>query len=247
MQLLTPKQIVVRITVIISVTEFLIMLVFAVLPFTLNTYVEAILDMVTLAVCTTPLIYLWVIQPFVQARDEALAEISRLAHLDPLTHLANRRFILQHLKKIIASNVRHKQYGAALLLDLDGFKSINDVYGHDAGDAVLVEIAKRIQVVTRAEDMVGRLGGDEFIVVLNHLDVDEAGAHDKVVNISKKLIDLVKLPLEFKNSTLQVGVSIGIRLLGIDAVDAEKAISEADSAMYRAKQAGKGCAVYFGE
>lgn len=247
MQLLTTKQIVVRITVIISATEFFIMLVFGVLPYNMNTYVEAILDVVTLAVFTTPLIYIWVIRPFVQARDEALAEISRLAHLDPLTQLANRRFILQHLKKIIASNVRHKQYGAVLLLDLDGFKLINDVYGHYAGDTVLVEIAKRILGITRAEDMVGRLGGDEFIVVLNHLDMDKRGAHDKVVNISRKLINLVNLPVESNNSTLQVGVSIGIRLLGMEAVDAEKAISEADSAMYRAKQAGKGCVVFYGE
>lgn len=245
MKLLTTKQVVIRIAVIISTAEILIMLVFGAIPHEANTYSEAVLDAVLLVVLSTPPIYIWVIKPFVIARDEALAQISHLAHVDPLTQLANRRLLSRHLEKTVAGIVRHKIYGALLLLDLDGFKPVNDAHGHDAGDAVLVEIAKRLQSITRSEDIVARLGGDEFIVLINHLDADERMAHDKASRIARKLIGLVNKPFDFNGKTLHVGASIGIRLLGFEELDAETAIRDADIAMYRAKQAGKGCAVFF--
>lgn len=245
MKLLTTKQVVIRIAAIISTAEILIMLVLGVIPHEANTYSEAVLDAVLLVVLSTPPIYIWVIKPFVIARDEALAQISHLAHVDPLTQLANRRLLSRHLEKTVAGIVRHKIYGALLLLDLDGFKPINDVHGHDAGDAVLVEIAKRMQSITRTEDVVARLGGDEFVVLISHLDVDERIAHDKASRIAKKLIGLVNKPFDFNGETLHVGASIGIRLLGFEELDAETAIRDADIAMYRAKQAGKGRAVFF--
>lgn len=194
---------------------------------------------------TTPLIYTLVIKPFIIARDEALAQINHLAHVDPLTQLANRRLLSKHLEKAVSGIVRHKIHGALLLLDLDGFKLINDAHGHNAGDAVLVEIAKRLQSITRSEDVVGRLGGDEFVVLINHLDVDERIAHDKAELMAKNLINRVNNPIDFNGKTLHVGASIGIRLLGFEELNTETAISEADIAMYRAKQAGKGCVVFF--
>lgn len=245
MKLLTTKQVILRIAAIISLAEFLIMLVLRAIPHEASTYSEAVLDVVSLVVLSTPSIYIWVIKPFVNARDEALAQISHLANVDPLTQLANRRFLSKHLGKAIAGIVRHKIYGALLLLDLDGFKSINDAHGHDAGDAVLVEIAKRLQSITRSEDVVARLGGDEFVVLINHLDVDERIARDKMSRIARKLINLVNQPFDLNGKTLHVGASIGIRLLGFEELDTETAISEADIAMYRAKQAGRGCAVFF--
>jgi len=247
MQLLTTKQVVVRIAVVISVAEFLIMLALGGLPYPVNPYLEAVIDVISLVVLSTPTIYIWVIKPFVTARDEALSQISDLAHLDSLTQLANRRLILKHLERMLASNVRHKMYGALLLLDLDGFKPINDAHGHDGGDVVLMEIAKRIQSITRTEDVVGRLGGDEFVVLLNHLDGDARSARDKAAQIAKKMIELVNKPFDFNGKHLHVGASMGVRLLGFEAVEMEKVISQADSAMYRAKQAGKGCAVFYGE
>jgi diguanylate cyclase (GGDEF)-like protein len=237
--------VVVRIAVIISAAEFLIMLVLEVNPHEAGRYSEAVLDTALLAVLCAPAIYLWVIKPYADARDEALAQISQMANVDPLTQLANRRLLATHLGKAVASIVRHRIYGALLLLDLDRFKPINDAHGHNAGDAVLVEIARRLQSVTRSEDVVSRLGGDEFLVLISHLDVDERAARDRVSLIARKLIKLVNEPIDFHGETLQVGASVGIRLLGFEQLDTETAISEADIAMYRAKQAGRGCAVFF--
>ncbi|MEK6770266.1 MAG: GGDEF domain-containing protein [Pseudomonadota bacterium] len=246
MKLLTTKQVVIRITVIIAVVELLIMLVLAVIPHKLNSYTEAVLDVILLIVLSTPPIFIWVIKPFVIARDEALAQISHLAHIDPLTQLANRRLLTRHLERTIAGIARHKVYGALLLLDLDGFKPINDAYGHDAGDAVLVEIAKRMQSITRPDDVVGRLGGDEFVVLINHLDADKRIAHKKVLRIAEKLRQsIINSPIDYNGKKLRIGASIGIRLLGIEELDVETAIREADIAMYRAKQAGGKCVDFF--
>lgn len=245
MKLLSPRQVVARIAIIISLAEFLIMLVLGVLPHEASAYAEAMLDVFMLALLSTPLIYFWVIRPFVKARDEALSQINHLAHLDPLTQLANRRLILKHLQKCIAGNVRHNIYGALLLLDLDEFKQINDTHGHDVGDALLIELARRIQSITRAEDVVGRLGGDEFVVILNYLDTGETGAREKTALIAAKLIELMSKPFMLADKEMRVGVSIGVRLLEPEAINPEKAMSEADMTMYRAKQAGKGRVEFF--
>ena len=132
-----------------------------------------------------------------------------------------------------------------LLIDLDGFKLINDSHGHEAGDAVLVGIAERLQSIVRSEDVVGRMGGDEFILLLQHLGGDEQLARNRALQLAEKLINMINVPLEFNDKTLHVGASIGIRLLGFEGVDTETAISEADNAMYRAKAAGRGRAVFF--
>lgn len=245
MKLLTTKQVVLRIAAIVSAVELLIMLVLGVIPLQANTYLAAVLDVTALVLLSVPPIYLWVIKPFVDARDEAHAQISHLADVDPLTQLANRRLLSKHLEKTVAGIVRHKIYGALLLLDLDGFKPVNDVHGHDAGDAVLIEIAKRLKSITRAEDVVGRLGGDEFVVLINHLDADKRIAQDKASRIAQELINRVNKPIDFNGATLHVGASIGIRLLGFEELYTETAIGDADSAMYRAKREGKGGIAFF--
>jgi diguanylate cyclase (GGDEF)-like protein len=183
-------------------------------------------------VLSIPAIYIWVIKPFVHARDDALAQISHLALTDPLTQLANRRLISKHLGTIIAGRVRHKDYGAILLIDLDGFKPVNDDHGHDAGDALLVEIAARLRSIVRSEDVAGRLGGDEFVVLIYRLSADERIAHDMALRISENLIRMVNKPFDFNGKILQVGASIGIRLLGFEEMDTVAAMSEADIAMY---------------
>jgi diguanylate cyclase (GGDEF)-like protein len=243
--LLTKKQVVFRIAAIIALVEFAIMLLLTVLPLRLSAIAEAALDGVLLVLLAAPLIYVSVVRPFVHARDEVLAQISRLAFTDPLTQLANRRPIAKYLGAVIAGSARRQSYGALLVLDLDHFKPINDRYGHEAGDAVLVEVARRLQAATRAEDIAGRLGGDEFVLVVSHLGSDERAARDNVLQIAEHLIRAVSAPIVFNGSSLQVGVSIGIRLLGPDGVDTEAAINQADDAMYRAKQAGGGRAVLF--
>lgn len=249
MALLKTKQVVIRIAIIIALAEFLIMLLLGILPIESGTYLQAILDTTLLAVMSTPALYIWVIKPFVDARDEALAQINHLAHTDPLTQLANRRLIAQQLIKIIASSIRYKDHGAVLLIDLDGFKLVNDSHGHEAGDAVLVAIAERLRAIVRIEDvvghLVGRLGGDEFIVLIHRLGADEQIARNKTLVVAEKLINSISKPVDFNGKQVHVGGSIGIRLIGFEKLDAESAISEADIAMYHAKTAGKGQAVFF--
>ena len=245
MKLLTTKQVVVRIAIIISAAELLIMLMLMVSPYEASIYSVVAFDTVLLTVLSIPAIYIWVIKPFVDARDVALAQISHLALTDPLTQLANRRLISQHLVKVIAGRVRHKDYGAVLLIDLDGFKPVNDDHGHDAGDALLVEIAARFRSIVRAEDVAGRIGGDEFVVLIYRLSADERIARNMALQIAENLIRVVNKPFDFNGQILQVGASVGIRLLGFEEMDTVAAMSEADIAMYRAKQAGGGCAVFF--
>ncbi len=244
MKLLTTTQVTIRIAVIIASLELLIMLLFKFIPHESGSYMEAVLDPVLLALLCTPAIYMWVIKPFVEARDAALFKFNQLAITDPLTQLANRRRISVSLQELAASCIRHKDHGAVLLIDLDGFKLVNDKHGHAAGDAVLVEVSERLRTIVRTEDVIGRLGGDEFVVLLNRLGVTESIARDKAMQVADKLIRLIRVPVDFQGVTLQVGASIGIRILGDQVLDANTAINEADAAMYRAKKTGNKCAVF---
>jgi two-component system, cell cycle response regulator len=243
---LTTKQVVIRILCIELFMEFLIMLMFSVLPYKFSTVTGALVDATLLVILTTPAIYFYVIKPFVEARDEAIIHINHLAHTDSLTKLANRQLILEYLELLVAGNVRHADHGAVLLIDLDNFKPVNDNYGHDAGDALLIKIGERLKNSVRGEDVVGRLGGDKFIVLLRRL-----GAEDKIARyvaqfVAYKLIKQAMEPVDHNGSILLVGASIGIRLFTTEA-DVHKIISEAEAAMYRAKENGKGCAVFFDE
>jgi len=223
------------------------MLALGIVDYEANMYVDASADILLLAILSTPLIFLLVITPFVKARDEALEQLSYLANTDPLTKLLNRRSIDIQLNKFIANAVRHKFYGAVLLLDLDDFKNINDVYGHDAGDKALVEIADRLRSRVRLDEVVGRLGGDEFILLINNLDADEHAARNAALRVAEQLVALLGAPINLDDTKLSIGVSIGLRIFGFDAHEAESAIKDADLAMYRAKESGKRQCVVFGE
>ncbi len=221
------------------------MLAFGYIDYEVNIYVKAGTDILVLVALSTPLIFILVVTPFVKARDEALRQLNYLAETDPLTKLLNRRSIDTHLHKYIASTVRHDFYGAVLLIDLDGFKYINDNHGHDAGDKVLVEIANRLQSRVRVDEVVGRFGGDEFILLINNLDTDENIARNAVLRVAEQLVALLSMPIAYKDNKLFVGASIGIRIFGLNKIEAESAIKDADKALYRAKEAGKGqCVVY---
>lgn len=244
-RLVGTKFVIVRIVAIISVVEFLIMLTLEYLPSGVGRYGEAIIDIALLSLLSSPLIYAWVVRPFVEERDVALAQWSRLAFTDPLTQLGNRRLLLDHLQKSISSSVRHKVHAALLLLDLDGFKPVNDACGHEAGDIVLIEIAKRLQAFTRSEDVAARLGGDEFVVLIDRVDADPQQAQEKILRIARKLIDVISRPVVFNGQSLTVGASIGVRLIGGESIDPETAIAQADIALYEAKKAGRGGTVFF--
>ena len=219
--------------------------VFSLLHPTLNPFMSAILNPILLTLFATTAIYYWIIKPFVNERAAAMHQVNHLAHTDSLTQLANRRLVVIQLEKFIAESIRHRDFSAVLLLDLDGFKKINDKYGHNAGDAMLMEVAKRLSILIRSEDAVGRIGGDEFVVLISRLGIGEQAAYDKVLQIAHKLIDLIHQPLAFQGHTLQVGVSVGVRLLGQELLNTETAIREADIAMFQAKKSGGNQVVIF--
>lgn len=145
----------------------------------------------------------------------------------------------QHLRVAVAQCARHGHRGALIMIDLNGFKPINDQYGHDAGDALLVALAARLSTSLRTEDVVGRLGGDEFAVVIGHLDADPDQAIAKAPCIAEKLTRVINLPVEHAGRTLQVGASLGIALQESGETDVQAVYKRADEAMYGAKHAGE--------
>jgi diguanylate cyclase (GGDEF)-like protein len=157
------------------------------------------------------------------------------AQHDSLTGLANRRGLIGFLPRALARATRASNKLSLFFIDLDGFKPINDTYGHDVGDQVLVEVAARLIKGVRAEDFVARPGGDEFVVVC------EGGpmSHEEGL-VADKLIDLISLPMQIGDLSLELGASIGIACFPQHGEEGEKLMREADQAMYAAKLAGRG-------
>lgn len=175
----------------------------------------------------------------------AEAEIERLAYHDALTGLPNRTLFLDRLEQTLAASRRNRRCGAVLFVDLDHFKQINDVHGHAMGDAVLREIARRLQFHLRQEDTVARLGGDEFVVLLPELagDLDDAGA--MVLAVAEKLRSAMGTPVVVGDQEFVTGASIGITLFPRVGEGVDDLMREADTAMYRAKERGRNALVYF--
>jgi diguanylate cyclase (GGDEF)-like protein len=179
------------------------------------------------------------------ARSEATfratqAEVTRLALYDTLTGLANRRYLKMQLEQAIARAQRTGGSFAVLMLDLDGFKPVNDRYGHPAGDHVLVEIGRRLAERVRKGETVARLGGDEFVVVLEQLD-----DADTPLRAAQRLISGIAETIALPDATVQVGASVGIAVFPADGDDGDSLIRRADVALYRAKEAGRGQCRYF--
>lgn len=170
-----------------------------------------------------------------QALEHSQRELSELARLDGLTGLANRRMFHECLQSALAQRRRTGQVVALLYVDLDHFKQINDTFGHEAGDAVLVAIAQRLRANTREVDTAARLGGDEFAVVLAQAPDDvQLGA------LADKLVKAMTVPIVWKSHQLLVGASMGVARTPFDGEDVETLMSSADAAMYVAKQARAG-------
>ena len=162
------------------------------------------------------------------------AALIHLAHYDPLTGLPNRRLLQDRLDQGLGQVKRHQQKLMLCFLDLDGFKPINDDYGHETGDQVLVEVAKRLQAQMRESDTLARLGGDEFVLLM--LDVQEEA------QIEKRLTQLIKqleAPIQTPQAKVEISCSLGAVCFPQAGLLAEQLLTYADQAMYRAKQAGK--------
>jgi diguanylate cyclase (GGDEF)-like protein len=164
-------------------------------------------------------------------RDE---QLRYLALHDPLTGLANRTLLMDRAEHMLARVRREQTPTAAFFLDLDDFKDVNDSLGHRAGDAVLVEVGRRITAVLRAGDTIGRLGGDEFVVL-----VEGDSLSSGVEPIANRILEVVRTPISLRESEdpVQVTASIGIAVGERDS--AEDLLRDADIALYRAKTAGK--------
>jgi diguanylate cyclase (GGDEF)-like protein/PAS domain S-box-containing protein len=166
---------------------------------------------------------------------EAHEQLARLAHFDPLTGLANRRMFMDQLRQVLARARRKRSRGALLFCDLDGFKEVNDTLGHEFGDWLLTETGRRLQACVREVDLVARVGGDEFTVVLEDLRTprDAEAVADKVV-------ETVAKPFRWQAREAQVGISVGIAYFDDTDRDIDALVGDADRAMYLAKRAGKG-------
>ena len=168
-------------------------------------------------------------QQFAQLQQSHL-EMENLAQHDALTSLPNRRLFLDRLENAIARARRSSRQLALLFIDLDKFKDINDCFGHEAGDAVLQSVAKRLSTQVRETDTVARLGGDEFVVLLENID-----SGDKVAEVAAKLCHSVYEALPYANQILHISMSVGVSLYPQDGETLDQLINSADRAMYRAK------------
>jgi diguanylate cyclase (GGDEF)-like protein/PAS domain S-box-containing protein len=154
---------------------------------------------------------------------------------DPLTGLPNRALFNEVAEQALSRAARDPATTAVMFLDLDGFKTINDSLGHDAGDRLLVEIARRLRVAVRAGDVVARLGGDEFCVLCERIS-DERETRD----LGQRLIDAISSPLRLEGRDVQIGTSIGVALDTTGAEMIGSLVRDADVALYRAKHNGRG-------
>lgn len=167
------------------------------------------------------------------ALEESRRELERLARVDTLTGLANRRQFDERMSLALERLRRHGQPLALIYLDVDHFKGINDTHGHEVGDQVLCEFARRLRDNVRACDLPARLGGDEFVVV-----VEDATVPDAAVAIAHKLVEVMARPVPVNGTRLNISTSIGIAY-AYGAIDAKTLMSSADAALYSAKKTGR--------
>jgi diguanylate cyclase (GGDEF)-like protein/PAS domain S-box-containing protein len=181
-------------------------------------------------------------------RKLAEQKIAHLAHYDYLTDLPNRALFLDSLEHAISMAKRHKFKVAVLFLDLDGFKRVNDTLGHDGGDLLLQEVSYRLKETLRASDTVARVGGDEFIFVLNEIGTDENAAlmANKIILAVSEPYDLIGKNCQ-QGKNCRVGGSIGISIYPDNSSDPETLIKQADDAMYLAKKSGKNTFKFYRE
>ncbi|MFQ3265400.1 MAG: diguanylate cyclase (GGDEF)-like protein [Colwellia sp.] len=180
------------------------------------------------------LIVLFIFEPMKRLITRQFSDLELVAHYDLLTNLPNRVLLIEHLNQAMKHCQRRNQSLAIAFMDLDGFKAINDNYGHNVGDQLLVEVAKRMQQTLREGDTLARIGGDEFIAVM--VDLENIEDSESVL---KRLLKAASAPVYLGGAVMQVSASIGVSLYPQDHVDADLLMRHADLAMYVAKQAGK--------
>lgn len=177
---------------------------------------------------------------------EAKEVIYRLAFYDPLTNLPNRRLLYDRMDMVLSNMARSLHHGAVLMIDLDGFKMINDTKGHAIGDQLLIEVAQRLKSCIREGDTVARLGGDEFVVMLEALSQDADQAAQQARILSHKIMSAICSPFVIAAELLHCTSSIGVSMLtALTMESSETILKHADVAMYQAKSAGRNTMRFF--
>ncbi len=171
--------------------------------------------------------------------EAARARLHDIAMKDALTGVHSLHYMQEAAKTEIAHAERNDQTLWLMFIDLDGFKSVNDSLGHGAGDQVLCEVAQRLQSVIRSEDLLARIGGDEYVVLLSH-DHSE----DDTTSVANRILDVLAQPISVADTQATVSASIGIARYPQDGQDLEALLKAADAAMYRVKKSGKNDFVY---
>jgi diguanylate cyclase (GGDEF)-like protein len=178
-------------------------------------------------------------------RKHAEEEIKSLAFYDPLTHLPNRRLLMDRLKQALASSARSGREGALLFIDLDNFKSLNDTLGHDIGDLLLQQVAQRLESCVREGDTVARLGGDEFVVMLEDLSEHDLEAAAQAETVGEKILATLNQPYRLAKHEHHSTPSIGVTIFSDHKQNQDELLKQADIAMYQAKKAGRNALRFF--
>ena len=175
----------------------------------------------------------------IRSSEQTKSKLEQMSFYDSLTGLANRNLLLDRLNELVKTSKRHSRRFSLLMMDLDGFKAVNDTLGHAAGDVLLKQISKRLLEATRTSDTAARLGGDEFVILLP--DVED---HVDASTVARKLIAAIDQPVEIDGQAVQVSASVGIALFPEHGNDSLSLMQRADKAMYHAKNNKLGCVVY---
>ena len=176
---------------------------------------------------------------------QAEQEIEDLAYYDPLTHLPNRRLMIDRINHAMAASARNDKKGALLFLDLDHFKTLNDTLGHDMGDTLLQQVAIRLTSCIREDDTVSRFGGDEFVILLEDLSVLSIEAATQAEDIANKFLSNINQPFQLSNHIYTTSTSIGITLFNGHQIGVDELLKQADIAMYQAKNDGRNAVRFF--
>ncbi|TCS43949.1 EAL domain-containing protein [Reinekea marinisedimentorum] len=176
---------------------------------------------------------------------ESERKVEQLAFFDPLTALPNRRLLVDRLEQVLIATARSSKNNALLFLDIDHFKTLNDSYGHDVGDQLLIELSKRLSDCLRKEDTLARIGGDEFVIMLENLDENPMKAALQSELIGNNILNSLNKPFQLSDIQYNSTVSIGITLFSGHENGSTELMKQADIAMYQAKSRGRNALCFF--